>query len=216
MKVKVCGLRDIDNINALKQLPIELMGFIFYPSSKRYIGAGAALKTTLKDENWNSTTRKVGVFVDVEIDEILHHVHDYNLDFVQLHGNESPEYCAELNHIWSISSMRQAKLIKAFAIQTAEDFEQVEHYQSQCQLFIFDTKGENPGGNGVSFDWNLLENYKGIIPFLLSGGISIEDAEKIRQLKAPQLAGVDINSRFEIEPAMKDVEKVKQFIEKLK
>lgn len=216
MKVKVCGLKEIGNIEALKQLSIDFMGFIFYPKSKRYVGQSEALKSLLQEQNWQSDIKKVGVFVDVEIDEILHTVHDYSLDYVQLHGNESPEYCRELNRIWSISSMRKAKLIKAFAIGDASDFEQVNQYQAHCQLFIFDTKGENKGGNGISFDWDLLKHYSGMIPFLLSGGINESDAQKIRQLNAPQLAGVDINSRFESAPALKDVEKVKQFIANLK
>lgn len=216
MRIKVCGMRAQENILALKALPLDYMGFIFYKDSKRDVGENETLKTLLADENWQSPIKRVGVFVDAEIDTILHHVHDYSLDFVQLHGHESPEYCREINTLWSVSSMRSAKLIKAFSVGDASDFETVNAYQTHCQLFIFDTKGENPGGNGITFDWSLLSNYQGLIPFLLSGGIDEQHLPQIRQIQAPQLVGVDINSKFELEPALKDVEKVKRFVAQVK
>ncbi len=216
MKIKVCGLSVEENIGALKQLPIDFFGFIFYESSKRYVGRKNNLSTLLLDKTWNSTIKKVGVFVDAEIEQVLHCVHDYHLDYVQLHGKESPEYCNELHQIWNFSSLRKAKIIKAFAIGDATDFSVVNAYQTHCQLFIFDTKGEMPGGNGVTFDWSLLKHYQGITPFLLSGGIKEDSVEAIRQLQIPQLVGVDINSKFEIEPALKDVNKIASFIHQLK
>lgn len=216
MKIKVCGLRVEENINALKQLPIDFFGFIFYESSRRYVGKKNKLSALLSDKSWSSAIQKVGVFVDAEIEEVLHYVHDYHLNYVQLHGNESPEYCMELNQIWNFSSLQKAKIIKAFAIGDATDFSVVNTYQTHCQLFIFDTKGEMPGGNGVTFDWSLLKHYQGITPFLLSGGIDKNAVEAIHQLQIPQLVGVDINSKFEIEPALKDVNKIASFIHQLK
>ncbi len=208
-------MKSAENIAALKQLNINYMGFIFYKDSPRDASKEKDLADVLSDENWNSNIKRVGVFVDVEIDVVFHHVHDYNLDYVQLHGSESPEYCRTLLDLWNATSMRSAKLIKAFSIGDASDFEQVQAYETLCSLFIFDTKGKNKGGNGTKFDWKLLKNYQGIIPFLLSGGIDESAAKTIRKLPYPQLAGVDINSRFEIAPALKDVKKVKQFVQEL-
>lgn len=215
MQVKVCGMRSLENIRAMKALPIDHMGFIFYKDSPRNAAGADGLSEALSDENWDSNIKRVGVFVDVEIDVVFHHVHDYSLDFVQLHGSESPEYCRTLLDLWGATSMRSAKLIKAFSIGDASDFEQVQAYETLCSLFIFDTKGKNKGGNGTKFDWSLLDNYQGIIPFLLSGGIDENAADAIRALRFPQLAGVDINSRFEIEAGLKDVPKVQQFVREL-
>lgn len=215
MQVKVCGMRSLENIAAMKALPIDYMGFIFYKDSPRDASNAEGLQEALSDENWDSDIKRVGVFVDVEIDAVFHHVHDYSLDFVQLHGSESPEYCRTLLDLWGATSMRSAKIIKAFSIGDASDFEQVQAYETQCSLFIFDTKGKNKGGNGTKFDWNLSENYQGIIPFLLSGGIDEDSADAIRALRFPQLAGVDINSRFELEAGLKDVKKVQQFVREL-
>ncbi|MEM9886261.1 MAG: phosphoribosylanthranilate isomerase [Bacteroidota bacterium] len=216
MNIKVCGLRKAENIEALKQLEIDWMGFIFYKNSPRDVSQEESLKSLLIDENWASEIKKVGVFVNIRIHDILHYVHDYHLDYVQLHGNESPEYCQELNTLWSMSSMRKAKIIKAFSIATEEDFQYVRTYERHCAYFLFDTKGELPGGNGVTFNWDLLKHYQGITPFLLSGGISEAEVPAIRKLDAPQLFGVDINSKFEISPALKDIEKVKRFVQALK
>ncbi|MEM0993671.1 MAG: phosphoribosylanthranilate isomerase [Bacteroidota bacterium] len=216
MNIKVCGLKSEDNINALKQLDLDWMGFIFYEKSPRDVSEEAHLKTALLDENWQSDIKKVGVFVNMRIHDILHYVHDYHLDFVQLHGNERPEYCRELNNLWSMSSMRKAKIIKAFSIGAAEDFEHVQQYERHCAYFLFDTKGEAPGGNGVTFDWKLLDHYQGITPFLLSGGISEAEVPAIKKLTAPQLFGVDINSKFEQAPTIKDVKRIQHFIQMLK
>lgn len=215
MQVKVCGMRSLENIAAIKALPINYMGFIFYKDSPRNASHAKGLEAALSDENWNSDIKRVGIFVDVEIDAVFHHVHDYNLDYVQLHGSESPEYCRTLLDLWGATSMRSAKLIKAFSIGDASDFDQVQAYETLCSLFIFDTKGINKGGNGTKFDWSLLKHYQGIIPFLLSGGIDETSAEAIRKLPFPQLAGVDINSRFETEPGLKDVTKVQYFLRQL-
>ena len=216
MNIKVCGLKSEENINALKQFDIDWMGFIFYKDSPRDVSNEQHLKTLLLDENWQSEIKKVGVFVNMRIHDILHYVHDYHLDYVQLHGNESPEYCQELNSLWSMSSMRKAKIIKAFSIGSAEDFKNVQLYERHCAYFLFDTKGEQAGGNGVTFDWDLLDHYQGITPFILSGGISKTEIPTIKKLTAPQLFGVDINSKFETAPAQKDVKLVKSFAQMLK
>lgn len=209
-------MREPTNIEALKQLQIDFMGFIFYRASKRDVSLEKTLSKVLRDDNWNSTIKKVGVFVNAEIEDILHHVHDYNLDFVQLHGEESPEYCKELQSIWTMSTLRKARIIKAFSIGQADDFKNVSKYEPYCQLFLFDTKGDLRGGNGISFDWALLAYYQGMTPFFLSGGIGELDAEAVREINIPQLYGIDINSKFEITPALKDEIKVRQFVQELK
>jgi len=215
MKIKVCGLRETENIRQLQQLPIDYMGFIFHKPSPRDVSKQQELKKLLQTENWNSGIAKVGVVVNAEIDEVLNLVHDYKLDYIQLHGEESMEYMQSLNRIWDIGTMHSARLIKAFSIGDDFYYEKVQPYEQFCDLFIFDTKGENPGGNGTVFDWSLLKKYQGMKPFLLSGGIDLEAAVAIRHLNFPQLMGVDINSRFETKPALKDVDKVSDFITRL-
>lgn len=214
MKVKVCGLREPENIEALAQLPIDFMGFIFYRKSPRYVGKGLE-KWLVANEEKLEGIKRVGIFVNAEIEEILNRVHDFALDYVQLHGNESPEYCREIKLLWEASSARSARFIKAFPVDVDFDFAETQDYEGICSLFLFDTKTPQHGGSGVSFDWNLLAQYKGQTPFLLSGGIDEKDADAIKALNFPQLYGVDVNSRFEVEPGVKDVEKVGRFLETL-
>lgn len=215
MKVKVCGLREPENIESLAKLPIDFMGFIFYKKSPRNVVGGALEKWLGKNDAVLGNIKRVGVFVNAEIEEILNRVHDFGLDYVQLHGNESPEYCREILSFWAASTLRSARFIKAFAVDADFDFTQTRAYEGICPLFLFDTKTPQHGGSGVSFDWNLLTKYKGNTPFLLSGGIDEDDATAIKQLNIPQLYGVDVNSRFEVQPGVKDVEKVKRFLEAL-
>ncbi len=215
MKVKVCGMRDPGNIEALLHLPIDYLGFIFYPKSPRYVGEGELEGWVNDNEQLFGRVKRVGVFVNSEIEDILNRVHDYQLDFVQLHGEESPEYCRELQSFWSMSSMRGARLIKAFRVDEAFDFDITNDYAAHCSFFIYDTRGAGYGGTGKTFDWQLLENYDGKMPFLLSGGIRADMAAAIRALDLPSLAGVDINSGFETAPGIKDVDLIEKFINDL-
>lgn len=217
MRVKVCGMREPDNISALSQLPIDFMGFIFYPASPRFAGANKKLEKWLAKESPMElkSIARVGVFVNAELEDLLNRIHDYELDYIQLHGSESSEYCKELFSLWDFSSIRRASIIKAFSIDEKFNFETVKAYEPYCKYFLFDTKGASFGGNGVQFDWSLLEQYKGETPFLLSGGIGEESAEAIKKLKHPQLAGVDINSKFETAPGLKDIAAIDRFIQNL-
>lgn len=217
MQVKVCGMKHPENIEALLNLPIDMMGFIFYPKSKRYVGNDEALADWLQghDEDFN-LVKKVGVFVNAGTADVLNAIHDFELDYVQLHGEESPGYCRELDLMWTASSIRSAKIVKAFSIDENFDFADVEPYEDFCSFFVFDTKGAGYGGTGKQFDWSLLENYEGSTPFLLSGGIDEASAETILELDHPLLFGVDINSKFEIEPGRKDAEKVARFVKTIK
>lgn len=216
MQIKVCGMRHPENIESLLELPIDWIGFIFYDKSSRNAESEDLIQWLSEHEAAFGNIKRTGVFVDAEMDFILNHIHDYQLDFIQLHGNESPQYCAELRSFWEISSMRKSKIIKAFPVDENFNFELTNAYEGKCELFLFDTKGPKPGGNGVSFDWQVLEAYKGHTPFLLSGGIDEGMETAIRQLNYPQLIGVDINSRFETSPGIKDIEKVKRFLTTIK
>ncbi len=216
MQIKVCGMKDPGNINALLSLPIDWIGFIFYDKSPRSAESEVLQHWIENNESAFGNISRTGVFVNAEMDFVLNHLHDYKLDYIQLHGHESPQYCVELRSFWMMSSMRKARIIKAFPIDESFDFNIIPDYEGKCDLFLFDTKGSKAGGNGITFDWQILEKYKGNTPFLLSGGIDSGMEKEIRQLNYPQLIGVDINSKFEIEPGVKDIKKVKEFVEGLK
>lgn len=213
MDTKVCGLREPENIRQIVDLGADYIGLIFYPKSPRYVGDRKELATWLTEqEGLFANTKKVGVFVNAEMDEILNTVHDYRLDFVQLHGDESAGYCRELKLLWSVSTLRSAAIIKAFRIDEQFDFAETAPYTDSCALFVFDTGGRKEhGGTGEQWDWERLQEYQGPTPFLLSGGIGPEDALAVSRLDHPQLAGVDLNSRFELAPGEKNISTLGKF-----
>lgn len=197
MIIKVCGMRDPENIRAVENLHpyVQWMGFIFWQKSSRYVSEKPAyLPTKLK---------RVGVFVDATIDEVREKAEDYALDIIQLHGKETPDYIRQLG---------KRPIIKALNIATAEDIKQTKAYEGIVDFFLFDTKAKMVGGNGTKFDWSVLEAYQGNTPFILSGGIGPDDAQSVKASYHPRLAGIDLNSRFEIAPALKDINRLKQFI----
>ncbi len=200
MKIKVCGMKIPDNIEQLSKLNIDFMGFIFYKKSKRYT------KTIAIDITKNK--KKVGVFVNENIDNLIDITIQNNLHYVQLHGDETVEYCKKLKE-------QKIKIIKAFRIEDNFDFELTNKYQDFCDYFVFDTKGKNYGGNGVKFNWHLLDNYKGTTPFLLSGGIALEDCDSLKKFNHSKFIGVDINSKFEIDAGLKNIEEIEKFIENI-
>lgn len=216
MKVKVCGMRSPENIKALLALPIDFIGFIFYSKSSRFVGKRGLDKWISGNAELFGDVKKVGVFVNAEVEEILNAVHDYQLDYIQLHGNESAEYCSELSLLWQVSSVRKARMIKAFPLDEEFNFSVTEAYAPYCSYFLFDTKGEKPGGNGVRFDWSLLSDYQGVTPFLLSGGIGPQSVQDIKALDFPQMSGIDINSGFETAAAEKDIESIRIFVHEVK
>ena len=191
-------MRDAENIHEVEALGIDLIGFIFWSKSSRYVSE--------KPDYLPTKCKRVGVFVDENIEVVKKIAQDYALDYIQLHGNETPDYCALL---------KGHKLIKAFNIATAEDFEQTKPYEGLVNYFLFDTKGKSVGGNGTKFDWSVLDDYHGTTPFILSGGIGPDDAARIRSFHHPQLAGIDLNSKFEDAPALKNIQKLKTFLEQL-
>lgn len=203
-------MRDFRNVEAIAALPIDMMGFIFYEKSSRNVeDKDADFK---KHPNLGQINLlKVGVFVNAEIPFLLEKVGDYYLNYVQLHGDESPDYCQNLKAVWPT-----IKIMKAFSVGNDFDFEETKPYEPFCDLFLFDTKGEKRGGNGVKFNWQILEKYQGMRPFLLSGGIGVDDAEDIKKMDLKMLYGIDVNSGFEDSPAMKNVDNLKYFLNKLK
>lgn len=198
MIIKVCGMREAENIREVEGLGIDLIGFIFWPKSSRYVSERPAYLPT--------NCKRVGVFVDEDIEVVKEIAHDYALDYIQLHGHESTAYCAQLKGL---------KLIKAFNIATAKDFEQTKSYEKLVDYFLFDAKGKSVGGNGTKFEWSVLDNYHGPTPFILSGGIGPDDATSIRRFHHPRLAGIDLNSRFELAPSLKDVTALQKFLNEL-
>ena len=192
-------MRDAQNIRDVEALGIDWIGMIFWPKSKRYV---AEVPSYLPEH-----LKKVGVFVDSTLDDILQHISDYQLDIIQLHGQESPDFA---------KALKPHTIIKAFNIEKADDLLQTEKYEGIADYFLFDTKGKMAGGNGQKFDWSVLTAYQGKTPFLLSGGIGPEDAESVRSFHHPRCIGIDLNSRFESEPGFKDINQLKTFINKLR
>ncbi len=192
-------MREAENIREAEALGIDWMGFIFWPQSSRYVAERPSYLPT--------RCKRVGVFVDEQIEQVRQIAEDYALDIIQLHGNESPEYARTLDG---------RTLIKAFNIATADDLAQTRPYEGIVDLFLFDTKGRTVGGNGEKFDWTVLESYQGATPFLLSGGIGPDDAERIRAFRHPRCIGIDLNSRFEVSPAFKDIDRLRGFVKQIR
>lgn len=205
MKLKVCGMRDEQNLNDLLEVGPDYVGFIFFDKSKRNV-------TDFPDVEFPSEIKKVGVFVNESLEIISEKVQKYGLKAVQLHGDETPEFCGELSN-----ALPEIEIFKAFSVDESFDFEKTKPYEAVCDVFVFDTKGKERGGNGVKFDWELLSNYKGETPYLLSGGISLEDIELLNEFTQSSIAknclGVDVNSGFESAPGLKKIEELKQFKE---
>ncbi|MFZ2341066.1 MAG: phosphoribosylanthranilate isomerase [Bacteroidales bacterium] len=206
LKIKVCGLTDPVNVQEIALISPDYMGFIFYPGSSRYIGDKPADSLF---RSVPSPIRKTGVFVNEKIQIIIDSVKMFGLDLVQLHGNEQAEYCGYLKN-------EGLTIIKAFGINNLSDFTIPEPYMDVCDYFLFDTNTAGYGGSGNKFDWARINKYLLDKPFFLGGGIGPEDAPLIKQLKHPHLFAVDINSRFETMPGIKEPEKVKDFINEIK
>ncbi len=200
MIVKVCGMREAENIRAVEALGVDWMGFIFWESSSRYVSQ--------HPDYLPMRAKRVGVFVDAPLDVVHQQVEAFGLDVVQLHGSESPTYLRDLRDALD----NGASIVKAFSIANRDDLSQTSLYEGMADYYLFDTKAQLVGGNGRKFDWSVLVYYNGSTPFLLSGGIGPDDASHISVFRHPQLAGIDLNSRFEIAPAKKNVELLKQFL----
>jgi phosphoribosylanthranilate isomerase len=224
--IKVCGMKYKDNIQAVAALQPDYLGFIFYEKSSRYFeGEIPQLSKNIK---------KTGVFVDSSIDYVLDKVKKYDLQAVQLHGEESPKFCDELrnklnvppntsdsyrnegsetkNVSTALDMTLELEIIKVFSIKDDFDFSILEKYEGVVDYFLFDTKGKLPGGNGFTFNWKVLKKYPSKKPFFLSGGIGLDEIEKVKEILKTNLPiyTIDVNSKFETEPGLKDIEKLKE------
>jgi len=191
-------MRSPDNINNLSALAPDYMGFIFWEHSKRFVSD--------ETPQLPHSIKKTGVFVDASVDYILDTIANHQLQALQLHGKESPDFCKKLKS-------KELEIIKAFSVGKSFEFSDLEAYDSVCDYFLFDTKGDLAGGNGTRFNWSLLRDYPATKPFFLSGGIGPKDQDAIASiinLNLPIYA-VDINSKFEDQPAFKNIEMIKQF-----
>ena len=227
-------MRDAQNIREVSQLGVDMIGMIFYPKSPRYVemqsshagiipdyakeDIGASDSSGSSSESVSTSSKspsRVGVFVDDMVQNIVTRVVNYHLDYVQLHGNEPREMCENLRLTLDPDIRPGIKIIKAISVSDALDIQKYKEYVGAVDLFLFDTKCKTVGGSGRQFDWQVLEQYDGEIPFLLSGGIGPEDASRLHAFHHPKCIGIDLNSRFEIEPGVKDVEKLKGFLNEI-
>ena len=211
-------MRDADNIRDISALGVDMIGLIFYPPSPRYVQQFSSGAGIIPDyaPDMGKTPLRVGVFVDDMPQNIVTRVYNYKLDYIQLHGNEPRETLENLRATIDPDIKPNIKIIKAISVSSAEDIKKYKEDVGAADLFLFDTKCKTVGGSGEQFDWQVLQAYDGDVPFLLSGGIGPDDAERVRNFHHPKCIGIDLNSKFEIEPALKDVEKLKQFLVKVK
>lgn len=243
MIVKVCGMREPENIRDVAALGVDWIGFIFYPKSPRYVSqirsrAGiipdysvfmkheelSSKETSSKELSIKETSSKemmrqvkrVGVFVDDMPQNIVTRAVNYELDIIQLHGSESVIMIDNLRSTLAPSIRKGIKFMKALSISTAEDILRYKEYEGHVDYFIFDTQTPLVGGSGNHFDWNMLDAYDGNTPFILSGGVGPDDAERVLSIRHPMFAGIDLNSQFETAPAVKNVDALKAFLAKIR
>ena len=205
MLLKVCGMKYGQNIIDLITIKPNWIGFIFYEKSPRFI---SHLSPSLINRLKKSTIHTVGVFVNASITYITDKVKLFGLDYVQLHGSERLEEAILLKE-------KEYKLIKVFSVLDTLPLEEIKRWEETADYLLFDRKTKKYGGSGLQFNWDILGDYQGDTPFLLSGGISLEDISNIHDLNHSKLVGVDVNSRFELRPSLKDIEKIKKLKEAL-
>jgi phosphoribosylanthranilate isomerase len=206
LMIKICGMREPENVLEVAELKPDLMGFIFYRYSPRY--ATEILDPEIMAE-FPHQIRKTGVFVNADFEEITGTIRKYSLDIVQLHGNESPDLCRRLRETG-------IEVIKAFSLKGIDDFRLCAEFILCTNYFLFDSPTANYGGSGYKYNWNILNKYELGHPFFLSGGISPRDVREILNIINPSFYGIDLNSRFEIEPGLKDIVTLKIFMQKIR
>lgn len=206
MKIKVCGMKYADNIQSVSDLKPDFMGFIFYDKSPRFAAHDLEVSqiTTLPLK-----IKKVGVFVNEDIKEIKNICDSFQIKIIQLHGDENPDFCFDLR-------ADGFTVIKAFGVDEKFDFSHMDVYENSCDFFLFDTKIKTHGGSGNRFDWNILKEYNLRIPYFLSGGIGLENLNEIKKIKDDRLIAIDVNSRFEIEPGLKNMSALQKLFKELK
>jgi phosphoribosylanthranilate isomerase len=202
MKLKICGMKHPENMLEVGSLLPDYMGFIFWEKSARYFDG--------EMPNLPKSIKKVGVFVNATSEEILDKIKKHDLQAIQLHGSETVEFCESLKK----NTPKLIDIIKVFSILDTFDFAELKPFEDVCDFFLFDTKGKLPGGNGTAFDWKVLKNYPSTKPFFLSGGIGMDNMEAIKEISKTNLPlyAIDVNSKFEIEPGLKNVELLKLMV----
>lgn len=219
MIVKVCGMREGENIRQVAELGVNWIGMIFWDKSPRNVTMIPTYAGIIPDRGsdiGSFKAKRVGVFVDEMPQNIITRVVNYKLDLVQLHGHETPTLIRNLRRTLDPDIRPGVQFIKAISVGGCNDIAAYKDYADCVDYFLFDTKCPTVGGSGSQFDWSVLEAYDGDVPFLLSGGIGPDDAERVRNFHHPKCIGIDLNSRFETEPGLKDITKLKQFLEQLK
>ena len=221
MIIKVCGMREGENIRQVAELGVNWIGMIFWDKSPRnvtMIPTHAGIipdRSSLSPLTSQLSPRRVGVFVDEMAQNIITRVVNYKLDLVQLHGHETPTLIRNLRHTLDPDIRPGIQFIKAISVESRNDIAAYKDYADCVDYFLFDTKCPTVGGSGSQFDWSVLDAYDGDVPFLLSGGIGPDDAARVSNFHHPKCIGIDLNSRFETEPGVKDITKLKQFLEQL-
>lgn len=203
LKIKVCGMVSKNNVKEVAALSPDFMGFIFYQSSPRYVGEHLELP------DWNPAIRKVAVFVNETTENILKTCDRYQIKMAQLHGDESPLFCQQLQS-------GGLEIIKAFALDEQFDFQVLQPYQNAVDYFLLDAKGKYKGGNGLTFNWQLLDKYKLQIPFFLSGGINADNVAAVKNLRHERLFAIDVNSGVEDQPGLKSPSKLNELVQNFK
>lgn len=224
MIIKVCGMREPENIRAVSELGVDMIGFVFYRNSPRYVSSVSSHVGLLPDYASISETEsaarhnplKVGVFVSEMPQNIITMAYNYKLDYVQLHGMNDDVMIDNLRRTLDVDIRPGIKFIKAIGISDIFDIEMWRKYKGVADLLLFHAKGSTCDDDATKFDWSLLDSYDGDIPFIIGGGIGPEDAEALLSLNHPMLAGVDINSRFESSPAVKDISLLEPFVSKIR
>lgn len=203
MKIKICGMGSPENILEVAALQPDYLGFIFFEKSARNF--------TGKIPEISESIIKTGVFVNATIDFVTEKIKEYNFGAVQLHGKEAPEYCEKIKELG-------IEVFKVFSIKNDFDFEELKLYEHTVDYFLFDTKGEHPGGNGFVFDWTVLKKYNSKTPFILSGGIGVAEVEAVKEIMKSELPvyALDLNSKFETQPAVKNAKILKEFLNNIK
>ncbi len=218
-------MREPENILAVNELGIDMMGFIFYAKSPRYvrsISTHAGIIPNMADSKVKNSTavgtrlpKKVGVCVNEMPQTVITHAYNYELDYLQLHGDESAVYIDNLKRTLVPDILPEIKIIKTLSIGCADDVSLWRQYEGHADMLLFDTRCEDYGGSGEQFAWDVLQNYDGTLPFLLSGGIGPDDAERVKAFHHPMCVGIDLNSRFEDAPGVKNVERLREFLLKV-
>jgi phosphoribosylanthranilate isomerase len=204
LKIKVCGMRHPENIQGLVGLGPDFIGFILFPGSKRYVGNSYVLEADIPEK-----IKKVGVFVNAVLKDVVHWKSSLDLDIVQFHGSEPPEYCKEVKDMG-------LKIVKSFGVDQNFDFSTLDEFAPYCDYFLFDTLSPSYGGSGLKFDWSVLQKYSLDIPVFLSGGIGPNDPVEILNSNLAKIFAIDINSKFEVTPGLKDIELIKGFFTKIR